>query len=243
MAQYDSIAKKYYENRLDKTRFDFNRDLEVPAMVKMIGNIEGKSVLDVGCGFGDHLKKLSKQNPKKIVGFDISPEMIKFTQSFKIPNSQFYVGNMNNPLNHKNSEFDLVFSSLAIHYISKNNLNKLFLEVNRVLKKGGEFIFSTGHPIFNLRITSIGDIMRKGNYENGMSIRIDYFNENCIYDQRLNLNLYNFTFETLIKTSINNGFEIVDYKDVRPISSAKKYDKYEIVNKIPTFIIFKLRKK
>ncbi len=60
METYDKLAKLYFERRNDKKRFDYNRDIDVPALIKMIGNVKGKTILDIGCGFGDHALKLSK---------------------------------------------------------------------------------------------------------------------------------------------------------------------------------------
>ena len=86
--------------------------------------------------------------------------MIDIANSFKLPNSQFYVHDMKKKLKEKENTFDIVFSSLAIHYIKPLELDKLFSEVNRVLKRGGEFLFSTGHPIFSLRKSRIGESMK-----------------------------------------------------------------------------------
>lgn len=65
MADYDKLAQHYLERRKDKSRFDYNRDIEVPALIKIIGDVKNKIILDMGCGFGDHAEKLSKQNFKK----------------------------------------------------------------------------------------------------------------------------------------------------------------------------------
>ena len=61
MAAYDKFAQYYINRRKDKSRFDYNRDIEVPALIKIIGDVKNKTILDIGCGFGDHAKKLSKQ--------------------------------------------------------------------------------------------------------------------------------------------------------------------------------------
>lgn len=61
MKTYDDIAKFYYKRRKDKKRLDYNRDIEVPAIIKLIGTVKDKKVLDVGCGFGDHTAILSKK--------------------------------------------------------------------------------------------------------------------------------------------------------------------------------------
>ena len=148
MTDYDKIAKHFLERRADESRFDYNRDIEVPAMIKMIGNVKNKVILDMGCGFGDHSKKLSQKGVKEIIAFDLSKELIKFANEQNIPNCKFEIGNMDQELKYKNNYFDLVISSLALHYVK--NVNQLFSEVNRVLKKDGIFVISTGHPIFDL---------------------------------------------------------------------------------------------
>ena len=45
-------------------------------------------------------------------------------------------------LPYENDSFDLVFSSLAIHYFSKEKTAQLINEIHRVLKDGGLFIGS-----------------------------------------------------------------------------------------------------
>ena len=65
MTHYNKIADQYIKRRKDKSRFDYNRDIEVPALIKMIGDVKGKTILDVGCGFGDHAQKLSQKKFKK----------------------------------------------------------------------------------------------------------------------------------------------------------------------------------
>jgi SAM-dependent methyltransferase len=242
MEQYDKIAKEYYARRKDKTRFDFNRDMEVPAMINLLGDVRRKKILDIGCGFGDHLMQLSKKQPKKLVGFDKSAELIKYAKKLNLSNVEFYIGDMNKKLQYKKRAFDIVFSSLVIHYVPKEKLHKFFSEVNRILKTNGKFIFSTAHPIFNLRKQRASEILASGKDE--LRIDLDYFDESA-HSRKWSLaqiKTYRLTFETLIKTALNSGFQIVDYVETKPVESAKKYKKAELLFKMPSFIIFKLRK-
>ena len=246
MADYDKIAKHYLERRVDKSRFDYNRDIEVPAVIKIIGYVKNKVILDMGCGFGDHSKRLSQNGARKIIGFDISKELVRFANEQKIQNCKFEFGDMGNKLKYKSNYFDIVFSGLAIHYIK--NINQSFREVKRVLKKNGIFVFSTGHPIFDLINQSpefrIG-VKRVGNKR---QIDGDYFDESPKVTDLGSIGkikLYSYTFETFIKTGLNNGFELIDYMDAKPAPSSKKYDseKYKLTTTLPTFILFKWRKK
>jgi len=245
MAIYDKVSKHYFNRRKDKSRFDYNRDIEVPAILKLIGNVKNKTLLDMGCGFGDHAKKLSKKGAKKIIGFDISKKLIAIANKQNISNCKFEYGNLDKKLKYKNNSFDIVYSSLAIHYIK--NLSQLFKEVNRVLKQGGIFVFSTGHPIADLIAQSPNhkiEIKRKGKKR---ITNCNYFNENKTI---INLggigkmNMYPKTFEKLIKSALNNKFELIDYVDAKPIPSAKKYgpEKYKLTTTLPTFILFKFKK-
>ncbi|MFA6938899.1 MAG: methyltransferase domain-containing protein [Candidatus Paceibacterota bacterium] len=247
METYDKLAKYYFERRKNKNRFDYNRDIDVPALIKMIGNAEKKTILDIGCGFGDLAEKLSKQNYKKLIGFDVSSELIKLANEQHIPKTLFEVGDMGKKLKYQSSYFDIVCSGLAIHY--NKNINFLFKEVNRVLKKGGYFCFSTGHPIFNLINQTKGGLIGIKILSNDKEeIFGDYFDESS----RLNdlghlgmINLYGFTFETFIKAGLNSGFELVDYKDAKPVKSSQKYNPkvYNRTTKLPTFMVFKFKKK
>lgn len=247
MVCYDKLAQYYVLRRKDKSRFDYNRDIEVPALIKIIGNVKNKTILDIGCGFGDHAKKLSKQKYKKLVGFDISKDLVKFASQQKIPNASFYVGDMGKKLRHTASSFDIVYSSLAIHYIT--NIDKLFNEVNRVLKKNGVFCFSTVHPILNLINQTDKHIIGVKKQPYGKIIIFgNYFDESLKPHDLGGLGkvkFCNFTYETLIKTGIKNGFELIDYKDARPVKVSKKYDseKYKLTTTLPTFILFKFKKK
>ncbi len=247
MSDYDKIAKEYLERRKNKKRFDYNRDIEVPALIKIIGPVKNKTILDLGCGFGDHAEILSKQKFKQLTGFDISKEIIKFANEKQIPNTEFFIRDMSKKLPFKNSSFDIAYSSLAIHYIK--NINKLFKEINRVLKKEGTFSFSTGHPIFNLINQNDNSLIGYKKVKNKKRIIYGNYFEETFKPNDLGhlgkLNIHNFTFETLIKTGLNNGFELIDYKDVKPRKSSEKIDseKYRLTTTLPTFIIFKFKKK
>ena len=246
MADYDKIAKQYVERRADKSRFDYNRDIEVPAMIKMVGNVKNKVILNLGCGFGDHSKKLSQKGAKKIIGLDLSKELIKSANQQNVPNCEFEVGNMDKKLKYKNNSFDLVISGLALHYVE--NVKQLFSEVNRILKKNGTFVISTGHPIFDLLSESPNHRIQIKRVGKKRIVEGDYFDESkklADLGSIGKIKTYSYTFETLIKLGLNNGFELVDYVDMKPVPSSKKYDseKYKLTSTLPTFILFKWKKK
>jgi len=59
------------------------------------------------------------------------------------------------------------------------------------------------------------------------------------------ITFYPKTYQTLMKLIRDNHFDIVDYRDAKPVPSSKKIYpfRYELTTKIPSFCHFKLRKR
>lgn len=102
-------------------------------------------ILDVGCGTGRASFPLSDMNNNVIVGIDITPEMINEAKRLNIGNKvNFEIGDILKT-NFKDKIFDaVVFSYNGLNTIpgEKNRL-KALLEINRILKDDGVFIFSS----------------------------------------------------------------------------------------------------
>jgi ubiquinone/menaquinone biosynthesis C-methylase UbiE len=119
--------------------------IEKPAMEKELPNdLTGKSVLCIGVGSGYELDEIINKNPKKIIGIDISKELLKIA-SAKYPDIEFKKMDMMK-MSFSDNVFDLVYSSLAFHYA--NDWDALLTEVHRVLRIGGVLLFSTHNPDF-----------------------------------------------------------------------------------------------
>lgn len=115
-----------------------------------IANIKNKKILELGCGGGQCSIFLSK-NGAICDGIDISENQIKYAKNIAEHNSvkiNYRIGTGENLRAYKNNEFDIVLAVFSIQYIK--NLSKSLNEINRVLKKGGKFIFSLDHPFYSV---------------------------------------------------------------------------------------------
>lgn len=108
--------------------------------------IEPQNILDLGCGPGIFTKQLKKHyTSAKVVGVDIAHQMLKTAKrkqrKWRTPS---WVNADMLQLPFQDAQFDLIFSNQAIHWAS--SLNKVFCEINRVLRPGGCVMFSTLGP-------------------------------------------------------------------------------------------------
>lgn len=74
--EYNKIGKKY-EGMIKHDAL--KRYLQYPGLLKLLGNVKGKRVLDIGCGNGFFSSMIAERGAK-IVGFDISEKQIEFAK-------------------------------------------------------------------------------------------------------------------------------------------------------------------
>jgi ubiquinone/menaquinone biosynthesis C-methylase UbiE len=104
-------------------------------------DMQGKSVLEVGCGRGGGLSYVARYlKPSNIVGVDLNPKAIQFCKEhFKSDNVSFIQANAQE-LPFENDAFDVVLNVESSHRYPSIDL--FFSEVHRVLKPGGNFLFT-----------------------------------------------------------------------------------------------------
>lgn len=95
----------------------------------------GRSVLDLGCGYGWHCRFCEEQGASRVLGIDSSRKMIqeagRRSQGRAIDYRVCSVEEYEFPEN----TWDLVVSNLALHYIE--DLDFVFEKVYATLKEGG----------------------------------------------------------------------------------------------------------
>lgn len=108
--------------------------------------LDGKSVLDLGCGYGWHCAFASEQGAADILGIDLSEKMIaEAKKRNNSPGITYRICGIDEYEYPENS-WDVVISNLALHYIE--DLAQVFQKVYSTLKPGGVFLFNIEHPAF-----------------------------------------------------------------------------------------------
>ena len=145
--EWDNSSKAWAD--FVRTGKDHDRDaLNNPATFKLIGSIEGLTVLDLCCGEGHNTRILAKKGAK-VTGIDFSPRQIELAKQEEKKEKlsiKYLVMDAANLTELPDSYFDLVTCFMALQDIE--NYRKAVSETSRVLKPNGRFIFSIPHPCF-----------------------------------------------------------------------------------------------
>jgi SAM-dependent methyltransferase len=122
---------------------------EWPLLKELIPDLYNKKMLDLGCGFGWHCLYAREQKASSVVGVDISEKMLQKAREMTDDPAISYIKMPIEDIDFLNSQFDVVISSLAFHYIQ--SFESVCKKVYDSLKSGGSFVFSVEHPIFTCR--------------------------------------------------------------------------------------------
>lgn len=140
-AAYNLWAQSY-DNQPDNLMLALDEEVFSGLINNLI--IENKIIVDIGCGTGRHWQKISDKRPKKIIGFDVSDEMLKMLQH-KFPGAETHHLVNDELWELKNESCDIIFSTLTIAHIE--HAEKALEEWNRVLKPGGDIVITDYHPV------------------------------------------------------------------------------------------------
>jgi Methylase involved in ubiquinone/menaquinone biosynthesis len=244
---YDKYAKQRQE-QLQKGNSKPHRFVEKPMMLDMLPNLKNKKILLLGCGTGEETKMLESFEATDMIGIDLSEESIKIARD-TYPQYEFSVGDMHR-LPFEDGSFDFVYSSLVLHY-SENPVS-VCEEVYRILKKGGEFLFSVGHPMrWSSEKVVIGGVpLRLIGHTDGENEQVVYGNyhtfalhEHSFVDSNP-LAFYTGSPSMHFKLLKRCGFSIEDFTESKCVEEARDVDAdyYNRYSEIPQFMAFLARK-
>ena len=140
---YDSFAENY---STDNESNLINGYYERPAMIDLAGDVDGRRILDAGCGSGP-LSAALRAKGAIMTGFDSSPVMVELARQRLGGDADLRVADLSQPLPFADGSFDDVVVSLVLHYF--RDWTAPLAELRRVLKPGGRLILSVNHPMIN----------------------------------------------------------------------------------------------
>ncbi len=217
-----------------------NAVLEQPALRTLLPPLVEKRVLDLVCGFV-HLYQFARENgAAKVLGVDISEKMLEVAFEKNSDPSIEYRRTAIEDLALGQAEFDLVVSSLALHYVE--SLERVAAQVYSVLASGGSFVFSVEHPM----MTSLSQGWCRDPEGRKKHWALDRYQEEGLRSSRWFVDgvvKYHRTVETYIRTFLIKGFVLKGYLEPCPSPQQIKDrpDLIEIVRR-PAFLVIRMDK-
>lgn len=242
---WDSAAEKW---SIGYSEFgDLNRQHVIdPTIFRILGRVEGKRILDAGCGNGYLCRLLSKKGAE-MVGVDVSARLIEIAEETERKvgvNIEYHVGSVCKLAMFDDDVFDAVVSNVVLQDLQ--DIDRAVKELFRVLRLEGRLVFSIMHPCFSSSpvrgwVRKPRDSDRK---EDWLYWKVDRYFDRSIEEWRyVDLpSVYSFhrPLSDYMKALIDNGFTITDFEEPIPTEKAIEEHYREFGNeyeRIPWFLV------
>lgn len=232
-----SVFDNYAGKR--KAPANANDTMEAPVIRQLIGDMAGKSYLDLGCGDAGFGSELLRAGASRYVGVEGSRLMYE-AACRNLPDLRARIVHADlRTWDDPACDFDVVVSRLALHYIE--DVSAIFLKAHRALMPSGRFVFSVEHPV----ITSCDKVWQGEGLRQEWVVD-DYFKTGKRITSWLGSEVikYHRTTEDYFCGLQHAGFTIEALREASPERSHFQDDAtYERRRRIPLFLIFAARRR
>ncbi|MFD3698081.1 class I SAM-dependent methyltransferase [Streptomyces sp. NPDC058646] len=145
--QYDEIGEAYEGFKA----LPLEQYAVVPSFLGMVGDVRGKSVLDLACGTGFYSREFKRRGAAEVRGIDVSGEMVSVAQQLEERDPLgvgYEVGDVTDlrPLDRR---FDIVLAVQLLNYAEDiATTERMCRNAYESLKPGGEFFGLNQSPDF-----------------------------------------------------------------------------------------------
>lgn len=221
-----------------------------PATIELCGELNNKTILDLGCGEGYCSRILARKMPREIIGIDISEEMInraverekqeKLGITYICEDAASYC--------FKKEQFDLILGMFIFNYVPVNVMNKILCNIHASLKNNGEMVFAVPHPslAFIRKENNPPFYFDQGSYNYFTGRDIEFHGKIWRRSgEALNVRSFHKTFEDYFIAINKAGFsKIIEMKELHVTDEILNIDRefFKDLVGIPLHVAFKLRK-
>lgn len=228
---------------------DFARDrVHGPALLKAVGPLRGKRVLDLGCGQGRFTRLLARRGGK-VCGIDWSERMINAARQHEAEaplGIEYRVLDARRiPSIWKAGSFDVVVACMSL--MDMPDLRRVLRGVRTILRPGGRLVLSISHP---LNTSEVGDETPRPVTSAG--VVVDRYFERRVGVTRWEMRRLSRPFRTLywhrpledwFRLLSDAGFEILNLTEPHPTAAAvRQQPGLERCRRVPFFLVLSCRR-
>ncbi len=214
-----------------------------PTILKLLGNVKGKKLLEVGCGSGYWTRLFAKKGAI-CSGIELNKNQLRIAveeEKYKNLGIKYYLGNASNISMIESNSQDVVFIEFLLLEIKmKSLLKKTFAECFRVLRKNGLLFISDMHPFdpfFDKRykLPDRFNYYSSGDQFVAMATQTD--------GTKIRFTDHHWTFEDYFNTLTSSGFIVFELREPRPSKSLIKRMPYFAYREfLPKTLMIKAKK-
>ena len=184
---YNDIVQEYTEEFFDDKSDEKYID-------QFLQSLEGKNVLDAGCGNGRDCKYIN-QKGFKVKGIDLSKEMLVIAKKM-VPKVDFEVMDITN-ITYSDNSYDGIISNCSFFHIPVEELPKTLNSFSKILKPNGKLLL--------ILQEGLGEAMIEEPFRKGVYIYINYFSVKQISELLLK---HGFEIDSILKEESPNELEL-----------------------------------
>lgn len=207
----------------------------------MLPDFQGKRVLDLGCGYGWHCIYAAEHGAQAVTGVDLSERMLAVAREKTQFSNIQYLCMPIEKIAFGPGSFDIVLSSLALHYI--RSFSDILSRVSGCLVPGGSFVFSVEHPTFTAAGPQDWVYDENGQILHFPVDRYFYEGERQAIFLGERVRKYHRTLSSYLGGLLENGFELLHVAEPQPPKRMLSQPGMQDEMRRPMFLLVAARKK
>ena len=184
---YNDIAQEYTEEFFDDKSDEKYID-------QFLQSLEGKNVLDAGCGNGRDCKYIN-QKGFKVKGIDLSKAMLVIAKKM-VPEADFEVMDITN-ITYSDNSYDGIISNCSFFHIPVEELSRTLNSFSKILRPNGKLLL--------ILQEGLGEAMIEEPFRKGVYIYMNYFSVKQISDLLLK---HGFEIDSILREEASNDLEL-----------------------------------
>ncbi len=177
----------------------------LPTVLKLVGDIRGKTVLDLGCGSGFFTEALAEQWAERVIGIDNSSDQLELARKTPRNNIEYRQGDIFHMQLPKN---DVIVAPFILNYAKNvDQLADLVMNLSQALGKDGKLIIVLDLPnqLNHTRFGAKKHLVRK---QDGEPMTIELFQQEALLCE---LKATYYLPETVERSLLAHGFKVVTW--------------------------------
>ena len=198
--EWPTLADWFDENQGDEGDL-WHRTLIYPGIMKVICQVSGREILDVGCGNGSLVRILARMG-NRVTGVDGSAPIIEHAKAREAKNplgAIYHASHAANLSIFTADSFDLVTTSMAL--MDMPDAAGAIKEMGRVVRRSGRCVMLFSHPCFDIPRASSWQTEWGFGHKPVISLRLERYRE---------------VFSEWLRWSMTEDYEMLAYH--RPLS-------------------------